>query len=79
MLFGAAFLVNYVTSDKKGTWAEGLLMVLFYFMIVSFFSSFPHYSPAVTPYTPLNVFPSLLFIGRLHVVLLGSKSDRVDA
>lgn len=34
VLLGACFLVNYVTADKKTNWAEGLIMVSFYTMIV---------------------------------------------
>ena len=35
VLLGACFLVNYVTADSKTNWAEGYIMVAFYFMIVS--------------------------------------------
>ncbi|KAF5387910.1 hypothetical protein D9615_000100 [Tricholomella constricta] len=35
VLLGACFLVNYVTADSKTNWAEGLMMVTFYFMIAS--------------------------------------------
>ena len=35
LLLGACFLVNYVTADAKTNWAEGVMMVTFYFMIVS--------------------------------------------
>jgi Ca2+:H+ antiporter len=34
-ILGACFLVNYVTADAKTNWAEGVMMVIFYFMIVS--------------------------------------------
>jgi len=30
---GAIFLVNYVTADSKTNWAEGFILVAFYFMI----------------------------------------------
>ncbi|KAH8109088.1 hypothetical protein DFH11DRAFT_1515975 [Phellopilus nigrolimitatus] len=33
VLLGASFLVNYVTADSKTNWAEGYIMVTFYFMI----------------------------------------------
>ncbi|KAL5522048.1 hypothetical protein ACEPAF_1904 [Sanghuangporus sanghuang] len=33
VLLGACFLVNYVTADSKTNWAEGYIMVAFYFMI----------------------------------------------
>jgi Ca2+:H+ antiporter len=36
VLVGACFLVNYVTADSKTNWAEGMAMVVFYLMIVSF-------------------------------------------
>jgi len=32
-LLGACFLVNYVIADAKTNWAEGMTMVVFYFMI----------------------------------------------
>ena len=32
---GAIFLVNYVTADSKTNFAEGFILVSFYFMIVS--------------------------------------------
>jgi hypothetical protein len=35
VLLGACFLVNYVTADAKTNWAEGMMMVVFYLMIVS--------------------------------------------
>lgn len=35
ILISASFLVNYVTADAKTNWAEGVAMVVFYFMIVS--------------------------------------------
>ncbi|KDQ21776.1 hypothetical protein BOTBODRAFT_26200 [Botryobasidium botryosum FD-172 SS1] len=35
VLFGACFLVNYVTQDAKTNWAEGLMMVMFYMMIAT--------------------------------------------
>ncbi len=31
---GAIFLVNYVTADSKTNFAEGFILVAFYFMIV---------------------------------------------
>jgi Ca2+:H+ antiporter len=34
VLLGACFLVNYVTADAKTNWCEGLMMVIFYLMIV---------------------------------------------
>ncbi|KAG8694658.1 hypothetical protein FRC08_008340 [Ceratobasidium sp. 394] len=34
ILIGACFLVNYVTADAKTNWVEGMVMVLFYIMIV---------------------------------------------
>jgi len=34
ILVGACFIVNYVTADAKTNWAEGMMMVAFYFMIV---------------------------------------------
>jgi len=33
IVLAACFLVNYVTQDAKTNWAEGLIMVAFYFMI----------------------------------------------
>ncbi|KAI0367923.1 hypothetical protein BV20DRAFT_999784 [Pilatotrama ljubarskyi] len=33
LLLGSCFLVNYVTADSKTNWVEGLIMVVFYFMI----------------------------------------------
>jgi len=33
VLVGACFLVNYVTADSKTNWAEGVALVVFYFMI----------------------------------------------
>ncbi|KAL1942230.1 hypothetical protein VTO73DRAFT_6294 [Trametes versicolor] len=33
LLLGSCFLVNYVTADAKTNWVEGLIMVVFYFMI----------------------------------------------
>jgi len=33
VLVGACFLVNYVTADSKTNWAEGMALVVFYFMI----------------------------------------------
>lgn len=36
LLIGACFLVNYVTADAKTNWAEGMVLVAFYVMIVSF-------------------------------------------
>jgi Ca2+:H+ antiporter len=33
VLVGACFLVNYVTADAKTNWAEGMALVVFYFMI----------------------------------------------
>lgn len=33
ILLGACFLVNYVTADSKTNWAEGFILVAFYFMI----------------------------------------------
>lgn len=38
VLIGACFLVNYVTADSKTNWAEGVTLVVFYFMIVRFAS-----------------------------------------
>ena len=35
ILFGACFIVNYVTVDAKTNWTEGYVMVSFYVMIVS--------------------------------------------
>lgn len=35
VLLGACFLVNFVTADAKTNWAEGVMMVVFYLMIVS--------------------------------------------
>lgn len=35
-LIGACFIVNYVTADSKTNWAEGMSMVIFYAMIVSY-------------------------------------------
>ncbi|KAF9468913.1 hypothetical protein BDZ94DRAFT_551610 [Collybia nuda] len=35
VLLGACFLVNYVTADAKTNWVEGMMMVVFYIMIVS--------------------------------------------
>jgi len=34
ILVGACFIVNYVTADAKTNWAEGMMMVAFYVMIV---------------------------------------------
>ncbi|KAI0290217.1 hypothetical protein BC826DRAFT_913469 [Russula brevipes] len=34
LLVGATFLVNYVTADAKTNWAEGVVLVSFYAMIV---------------------------------------------
>jgi len=34
VLIGACFIVNYVTADSKTNWAEGVVMVSFYIMIV---------------------------------------------
>ena len=36
MLVCACFIVNYVTADSKTNWAEGLAMVAFYVIIVSY-------------------------------------------
>ena len=36
-LIGACFIVNYVTADSKTNWAEGMSMIIFYAMIVSYF------------------------------------------
>ncbi|KAI0641767.1 hypothetical protein C8Q79DRAFT_989290 [Trametes meyenii] len=33
LLLGSCFLVNYVTADSKTNWVEGLIMIVFYFMI----------------------------------------------
>ncbi|KAI0357106.1 hypothetical protein OH77DRAFT_1494971 [Trametes cingulata] len=33
LLLGSCFLVNYITADSKTNWVEGLIMVVFYFMI----------------------------------------------
>jgi len=33
VLVGACFLVNYVTADSKTNWAEGMALVVFYFMV----------------------------------------------
>jgi len=33
VLIGSAFLVNYITSDSKTNWVEGLIMVGFYIII----------------------------------------------
>ncbi|KAH8980639.1 hypothetical protein EDB86DRAFT_514807 [Lactarius hatsudake] len=33
LLVGACFLVNYVTADAKTNWAEGSILIAFYFMI----------------------------------------------
>ncbi|KAH9849126.1 hypothetical protein C2E23DRAFT_888514 [Lenzites betulinus] len=33
LLLGSCFLVNYVTADAKTNWVEGLIMIVFYFMI----------------------------------------------
>ena len=35
IVIGACFLVNSVTDDAKTNWAEGLVLLSFYFMIVS--------------------------------------------
>src|ERR1700694_380946 len=35
VLVGACILVNYVTADSKTNWAEGMVLVVFYVMIVS--------------------------------------------
>jgi Ca2+:H+ antiporter len=40
ILIGACFLVNYVTADAKTNWVEGMVMVLFYIMIVRICCSF---------------------------------------
>jgi Ca2+:H+ antiporter len=40
VLVGACFLVNYVTADSKTNWAEGMALVVFYFMIVSLLHKF---------------------------------------
>jgi hypothetical protein len=37
---GACLLVNYTTQDGKTNWVEGFLLIVFYFMIVSFFSCY---------------------------------------
>lgn len=34
VLIGSTFLVNYITADAKTNWAEGAVMIAFYFMIV---------------------------------------------
>ncbi|KAB5589802.1 Calcium/proton exchanger [Ceratobasidium theobromae] len=41
ILIGACFLVNYVTADAKTNWVEGMIMVLFYVMIVRKISGSP--------------------------------------
>lgn len=34
VLLGACLLVNYVTADAKTNWVEGMMMLVFYLMIV---------------------------------------------
>lgn len=34
ILIGSCFLLNYVTEDSKTNWAEGVMLVALYIMIV---------------------------------------------
>jgi Ca2+:H+ antiporter len=40
VVIGACFLVNSVTDDAKTNWAEGLVLLSFYFMVVGSLISF---------------------------------------
>ena len=39
LLVAAGFLLNYVTSDSEANWAEGVMLVAFYSMVVRTSSS----------------------------------------